>query len=1014
MSTEEHKTALKEYGAAIIAGSRPETLDVPVFELDSKDFLSLLDNINSQNDEELKTGFYYSLRRQLEKNFQKYDENTQSQIKSTLLTCAQTIKNEKLLFGILAALNSLFTMSNGDWPELISFIFSDSDPEANDQLRSHILSSFTFLRSEGFINAHSQQLIPLIQRFLKINFPNISKSMLLSILSLCLQGEIVDNAPNDDQNQDDSIEKVSITEDLFNDVWEVAIEIANTPKYHSVYPALQQMCQNVKDFRNHASVSVKKITETFSDSNSDLESRLTTIIPLLRLFPFLDDQTILGYIVPSAIECLTFDYFASMSIIQHISEADVELFENDLITALWKLLLTEINENTNKRNAAIALFAPLADQIINTIDDSLDIIIQSIVLSLNAINDSNQSHEGAQFTALVAITTLRSIIPRFEKDNSEIFHSLLPHTTTCDNETLLHEANKTMRELLETGHFSTPEYEKELIDLFPKFNDINIGLFAKLIKSLISGDEEPGLSLAEPVYDFALPFLNKDSKLLRENALGLELFALLAQISNDYVEDQVQDGLDVATTILSSNESEYFPPAALFLSVIAVSFAEESRETILKVLPRLIEIVGTRISYSNDQLKIEPKQLANVAVSTCEIVKEFDLRDSASELAQDAIDMLRSKDGFQKINRCGAEMLNIISKCLLPDDANKVFKNVTQYLTDANSDERSEAEKELDNDIAENSIHALKKILKKYKSISFDDADEITKRLFGELGGIRGLPTSIEQIEDPETYVFSYIKTFIIRFNKNANYKNKIHFYIKSLMRMSDIIDNEVLPLLLDPIEAAIDNKILPDEDVYKFLEHITSMIDVEDSDITTSLLTAITSIVRSYIQVVDIPKMINLLNFLWDNVDETEEDVELPMAIAMITLELYSNTEEKEKQNDEGELKFDEQLLIELLGILPLPPDICDLEHVISSVLKIADKNWARSKEEILISISVFMAKVCLMKKNDLDQYDVTPGTIPQMRKKLKEIASSSKNIENQLKTEFQDKASSIAAILK
>ena len=86
MSTEEHKTTLKEYGAAIIAGSRPETLDVPVFELDSKDFLSLLDNINSQNDEELKTGFYYSLRRQLEKNFQKYDENTQSQIKSTLLS----------------------------------------------------------------------------------------------------------------------------------------------------------------------------------------------------------------------------------------------------------------------------------------------------------------------------------------------------------------------------------------------------------------------------------------------------------------------------------------------------------------------------------------------------------------------------------------------------------------------------------------------------------------------------------------------------------------------------------------------------------------------------------------------------------------------------------------------------------------------------------------------------------------------------------------------------------------
>ena len=473
-----------------------------------------------------------------------------------------------------------------------------------------------------------------------------------------------------------------------------------------------------------------------------------------------------------------------------------------------------------------------------------------------------------------------------------------------------------------------------------------------------------------------------------------------------------------STKILNSQDAKYFPSAALFLSIICVSFRDIAKETIDQILPRLIEIIQTRNPF-DATIKIEPKQLSNVALSTCEIVKEYDLRDTASVLINNAIEMINSKDGFRKINLCGAQMLEIISKCLLPDDAKTVFEKVTEYLSQRSDEEISEADKDLNNEIAEDLIHALKKILKKYKVIKFEDADEIMKRIFGQYGGIFGLSRSIETIEDPETNVFSFIKTFILRFKD----KQKTLTYIKILMELVDIIDSEVLPSLLDPIEKAIDvddpnKKILSDKDVKEFLDLIYGMIDVDDSDITTSLLTAITAIVRSYIQVVNIPQLIKKLNFLWDNVDETEEDVELPMAIAMLTLELYSNTEEgagagEEEENENEAVNIDEQLLIDLLGILPLPPDVCDLEHVINCVLKIADKNWARSKAELMIAISVFMARICLMKKNEINQYDLSTGTA-DVRKKLKEIVKENKNIENELKTEFSKKSSDLAALLK
>ena len=920
----------KELGKLIEDGKLENSENLEQFEDPSK-IVEMMETVEKIDEKQTRIGFTFSISRDFSKLFSSFSDPDKDRIRSSLLGYIRTVKHMKELIYVLNMISFAQTSYKKEWNELFDFVFSsDNDNYDNDFIRGHLLTSMDVFRDEELINKHVNEVVPLIKRLLTSKFDE-QKIMLISLLSLC--------------------DFKAIDEELTNIIWNVAVDVAKSDKYRSIYPAMQQFCE-IEGFKNAPAKAVSSIVETFGDENSDLEIRLTAVLPLLRLFPFLNDDIICS-IVNSSLSAFELDYFSSTTILSHLGEADLELLNNDTVTVITSILCTELEKG--RAVAVVALFAPFADLILNEAPENLDLILNAIVTLLKKQDE---------VSLISGLTSLRSLIYRFSSPNDNVFTVVLSLLLSSD-ENILIESNKTMNEILSTGIYSTAEYENKLFTLFPKFKESSkLGLFSKLISSLINGgEEEPGLSVAEPAYEFGLPLLSKSCS-QHENALGLDIFSTLAELSPEYVEDHVVDCLEIASSLLNSDDGLVFPSASLFLSIMAANFTSESRDTILGLLPRLLQIVK---GGSN----IETKQLTKVALNTADIVKQFDLRDTSPELISIAIKMLDNQE--YKIILSGAKILNILSKSLLPEDAEKVFSSIIDYLKIIESEE-----------IVTELWLALKKLLKKYKVITFEMAESIIVMINNGK-----IPSCIRlyEIEESESPIFEFFTAFVNRF------KVKALPYIKQLVSIIHEISTEALPGLLDPVAAAIKLKIFPDEDISKILVITSEMINDDDSDVATSLLTTIIEIYRSYPTLVDISSVLRILSDLWEAVDETEEDFELPLVIALLTLELCAGSE-----NGEG---VNAPLLIDILEILPYSPKFCDLEHVADSVIKISQRGWIKEKE-LVEPLAHFMAKVCLMKKSEIDKYEVTPGIITNLRNTLKKFVKENKEVEQFIRKSF------------
>ena len=111
-------------------------------------------------------------------------------------------------------------------------------------------------------------------------------------------------------------------------------------------------------------------------------------------------------------------------------------------------------------------------------------------------------------------------------------------------------------------------------------------------------------------------------------------------------------------------------------------------------------------------------------------------------------------------------------------------------------------------------------------------------------------------------------------------------------------------------------------------------------------------------------------------------------MAISMLTLELCG-----ESQTGEG---VNVQLILDLFELLPLSPDVCDLQLIIQAVIKIIQKEW--SKEYLLLPSILFLTKILLLKKNKLDEYQISPEMLPEVRKIVQSIIKSNPTFKEEL----------------
>ncbi|KAH0789632.1 hypothetical protein GPJ56_006134 [Histomonas meleagridis] len=770
----------------------------------------------------------------------------------------------------------------------------------------------SFLHEEEFVDAHSNLLIPVVQKLLKSPFP-VSKVMLLLIYALCKQE--------------------SISETECNQIWFVAIEIAKTDDFKKIYPAMNKFT-GIEGFKTITAQPVKDIISNFNIENID------SLIPLLRLFAFLNEEAIVP-LMHILLDILYTHFDIACKVIDYLQDSDLVLLDEELIATIYSILSKELAGE--RHNAALALISPLAEEIVSVFPESEDVMIENIRNSLKSDN----------FSAFIACKVLKDISLLFEEPHFDLIEDLIP-LLTSEDEKLLIAANKVAISLSQTGLYSTPEVEKQFIELLPKYNEMNYDKFSKLIISVLTSDPEPGLSLVEPVYDLAMQLLTPE-KTKAENAIALDLFAEISQIETEYVEDQVVDGISASANILKSEEAKYFPSAAYFLSAMAEQFHDQSRDAILELLPILTDIVKER--------KINMKEYVKVAQATSDIISAYDIRDVASELVGFSLSLLDEKE----YEECASQIIVTLANSILPPNAIECFTILSTKIDTID-----------ETDTVENLIQALSFILKKYR-IQIQSAQVVADKILeGALAAVK--PPSL--ITDTDTNIFGYFKTFIKKF------KEKSTPLCESLMAIVPDVELEILPLLLEPIEAAIDQKLLTTETISNFLTIIISMLSEDDLELDTSLITCLISVKRNYPQSINAPNLLKFLSDLWENIDETEGDVELPMAICMLTLELYGDNETGEGVND--------QLLLDLYALLPLPADVCDLQNVLQSVIKITQKEWAH--ETLLIPSCIFLAKVLLLKKNKIDEYQISADVLSKAKKTLQMIAAENQQVRDAL----------------
>lgn len=914
----ENDNELKKYGQFIISGNKQGLVDIPCFNFDFEKFLKIFDEIRISNDHELRVGFIYALQSKIAHEISNFSETQLKEILNLMLNFSQEINDSLEMDGMLKAIDFLCQKSN-QWNDVIEFIVKVDD-DKNDLLRFRLFDAMSFVNNYDIVHQNVNKLIPIIKKLLNANLC-VNKSTLLFTFALC-------NTFVDEINEND-----------VNLVWDVALDIASKDDFKKVYPALNEF-HKFNSFNKVVPNSIRNVIDNFSIDNID------SLIPVLRLFCFLNGEAIHN-LLQIVIKSLNEDFEKSSKIIYHLKECDLVLLDDDVITVIYELLKSE-NEKNELQNGVIALLSPFMELIISIFPEAEEEVVETITKGLKSDSIT---------IPYICCKVLRDIYEFLEMDQQEMYQALIS-LLTSENENLLVEANKVAIQYAETSSYSTPEIENQIIALFPKYKPAHYHLFSKLIKTLLSSCDDPGLTMIEPAYELALKLLSTE-RTKGENSIALDIFSGISEIEPDFVEDQVVDGLNAAVNILKSEETELYYSAVLFLSAMGEQFQDQSKEIILQQLPLL-----TKIIYR--EIPINVKDYCKIATATSEILSEYDIRDIISDIIKYALKLL---DEDEKISECGSQMIVTLSKSLLPVDAIECFTALTKKIDVIPY-----------TDTVENLILAMKYILKKYR-IQFISAQVIADKIL--IGTFKGIQP-IDSLQDSETNIFGYLKAFVKKF------KSKTVKYCEKLLTFVPIVNYDVLPLFLSPIEAAMDQKLFSEDVIIKFYNYIYDLLVKfsEHKEFVTSLLTCVISIKRSYPKIIDYPKLLTYLSNLWEDIDETDEDVELPMAISMLTLELCG-----ESQTGEG---VNVQLILDLFELLPLSPDVCDLQLIIQAVIKIIQKEW--SKEYLLLPSILFLTKILLLKKNKLDEYQISPEMLPEVRKIVQSIIKSNPTFKEEL----------------
>ena len=921
MSFDDQISEIETFGKAVAAGAKPGTISVPEFPLSVEQLNKIVDFIGDSND--LNIGFSNSLLRILMKTFSDKETNPElNQYQHIVFQYALKKTEQTTLNGIMRAINYLFTESNGNWDELVDFILNNRE-EKHDFLRANIITSAEYIHDSDFVKIHRKALLESINSLMNSNNKeNLPISRLLLIMTL----------------KQPTMEEI---QPYCETIWETCIEMANKNNLNSVCQAMHDF-REIPEFGKYPAKCVESRILSFGDANIDFEKRIEVITPIIRLFPFLDDSalekllvTIMNYANENAEE--------GIATVSKFDETNLDFIDDDA-SILISVYVQQAIENENPC-AGLLLYGPLADFV--QADEEFDKKVYAL------IEDCLHRQPSEALCALFAIQHTAMRLPA----SVNLFKGVLQYITY--DGPIGEAAFEAVISLFETTQYSEDVYVKVIIDEYPQFEG-KTSLYAKLFIELLDKCEDPGLALAQPIYEFAIPLIASD-KNEEEKALALTLFSQIADINTDFVEDRLEDMMEAALQIVHSPNKGCVAAAANFFAPMAASFPQLVRDKVLDILPELI-------AYIKGETEADIVNRNSIATAVCDIIADYDLRDDASEIATVATHDLKSDD--EDIQAEAVEMLYVLCKALLPDAAISLFETLCGMLESYTS-----------KSTVNTFIKTIKALMKKYR-VNKETARRAIQIIYeGKVPAVG----SIENLDNiDESAVFDILKTF------TKKYKRDALPFINQVIGVLSFLDTDLIESALEPIETALrltigedGEKLIDIETVHELSDTLLDMLKGEDNDPAKYVCSVINVIRLSYPEVIDDNELLHLLNDKLELCDD-KEDIDSVNAISCLILSIAAVT------------PCDPKLITESCFILPISPDYCDLHEVLDNVNQIADHEDL--PEETLKAALFLLSRVVLMKKSQLEEYEVPQDVLTNTRQHISQIIKAKPQLKEPL----------------
>ena len=531
-----------------------------------------------------------------------------------------------------------------------------------------------------------------------------------------------------------------------------------------------------------------------------------------------------------------------------------------------------------------------------------------------------------------------------------------------------------------------PIAQKLIQEVFPRQKRENMAPFFKALTTFVypemdDDDEdedefEPKLEIVEAIIELLKQTVHDEDD--RVAASSLEAVSDLGFKDKMYEEDLLDPAMAVCKKLVDKNAVSTFEHVACFLNGAWLNFKEQVGDSVLELLPKVLS-------------QIDNPEVGNVkhrmyaASSLAEIIADGP-REHVPALLQFIVAHLEESDDLV------FELVPVIiplKACFDDANANTVFKKLVPKICETES-----------NDYVASWCHVLAKLLKRHNIDQEVVASLVSSILSGRLKCLCG--RTPHKSLPPNNAIFAFLASYI---KKSPSNGKPICAQIIDWLGLTAF---PAIPALLIPLRAGVSVGIVDAEQAQKLVPTLKEMLNKFDNDDDEQLVAVVgvlTELSNHQPKCVE-PVAADLINSLEkfvlaadpdaaeeEDFDELNDLIEAMPFVCQFVFGIYAS--------DIAPSDVNEKVLSTLVRMLPFPPQVEEMPDLLEQLCALVEDE---KYSFVLAPILKVFVEILLMKKSELEEYELSDELTKDMKMALKNSVKADRRLEKILTKDFQN----------